>query len=111
MALHDVLPSTQKPPPLELATQTHDALELHGTNVAHVAAAHSGFGFDVLCACAAEAEPRIIGATYATLPKRRDCLISSRRLVLDSPAMWNLLIASGIAPPAGIRTSVRKPQL
>lgn len=62
MALQDVLPRTQYPPPPEACTQTQDELELQGTNVAQVAPAHSGFG-PPLAAAVGTAEPRTIGAT------------------------------------------------
>ena len=64
---HEVLPSTQNPPPWALRTQTQRALAAHATNVAHVAPMHSGFGFED-CAETFATDAITIGATYAAPP-------------------------------------------
>ena len=44
IAAHDVLPSTQNPPPVELVTHTQLGLVAQGMNVAQVAPMHCGLG-------------------------------------------------------------------
>jgi len=84
IALQDVLPSTQNPPPFELRTQTQAAFAAHATNVAQVAPAHSGFGPGDTWAETLATDPITIGATYAAPPICSDFLINSRRFTLIS---------------------------
>jgi hypothetical protein len=63
IAEHDVAPSTQNPPPVELVTQTQLALVAQGMNVAQVAPIHCGFGPGDPCADSGTADASTIGAT------------------------------------------------